>query len=328
MFQQKLTGLAVATTLALTAPASAEDVVVYSGNNTASVEAVMTVVADKMPDLDVSVVAGKTGGLLQRIQAEAGNAQADIFWSAGFATLGAYADVFQPFSSDVTAALPASMVGPDGLWAGTNTHVMVLMVNERQLRGLEAPTTWSDIFEPKWEGKLVMGDPEKSSSTYAQVYGLYQTFGQEGLNALAKVATNTNSTSQVYKSVAAGEFPVGITMEYAAHAYVDGGQDEIKLVYPTEGTYLSPEGMGMVAGAPHSDNAAKLMDLLASPDLQEAVFRATFRRPVSEAVDVTAIAGLPAMADIEIIEFDQLQAAKDRDEVLAAWRAAKDAAGN
>lgn len=328
MFNKTLTTALAAATLALSAPAQAEDVVVYSGNNTASVEAIMTAVGEAAPDLNVSVVAGKTGALLQRIQAEQGNAQADVFWSAGFATLGAYADVFAPYTSDVTAALPESMVGPDALWTGTNTHVMVLMVNERQLRGLEAPTTWSDIFDPKWEGKLVMGDPEKSSSTYAQVYGLYQTFGQEGLNALAKVATNTNSTSQVYKSVAAGEFPVGITMEYAAHAYVDGGQDEIKLVYPTEGTYLSPEGMGMVAGAPHSDNAAKLMDLLASPELQEAVFRATFRRPVSEAVDVTAIAGLPTMADIKINEFDQLQAAKDRDEVLAAWRSAKEAAGN
>lgn len=327
MFNKTLTSALAAATLALSAPAQAEDVVVYSGNNTASVEAIMTAVGDAAPDLNVSVVAGKTGGLLQRIQAEQGNAQADVFWSAGFATLGAYADVFSPYTSDVTAALPESMIGPDALWTGTNTHVMVLMVNERQLRDMEAPTTWSDIFDPKWEGKLVMGDPEKSSSTYAQVYGLYQTFGQEGLNALAKVATNTNSTSQVYKSVAAGEFPVGITMEYAAHAYVDGGQDEIKLVYPTEGTYLSPEGMGLVVGAPNADSAAKLMDLLASPDLQEAVFRATFRRPVSTDVDVTAIAGLPAMADIKVIAFDQLQAAKDRDTVLAAWRAAKEAAG-
>lgn len=327
MFNKTLTSALAAATLALSAPAQAKDVVVYSGNNTASVEAIMTAVGDAAPDLNVSVVAGKTGGLLQRIQAEQGNAQADVFWSAGFATLGAYADVFSPYTSDMTAALPESMIGPDALWTGTNTHVMVLMVNERQLRDMEAPTTWSDIFDPKWEGKLVMGDPEKSSSTYAQVYGLYQTFGQEGLNALAKVATNTNSTSQVYKSVAAGEFPVGITMEYAAHAYVDGGQDEIKLVYPTEGTYLSPEGMGLVVGAPNADSAAKLMDLLASPDLQEAVFRATFRRPVSTDVDVTAIAGLPAMADIKVIAFDQLQAAKDRDTVLAAWRAAKEAAG-
>ena len=315
-----------AVTLAMTGVVAAKDVVVYSGNNTASVEAVVNVAKEKMPDMNVSVVAGKTGGLLQRIQAESGNAQADIFWSAGFATLGAYSEVFQSYSSETTKALPESMIGPDSLWTGTNTHVMVLMVNERQLRNMEAPTTWSDIFDEKWKGKLVMGDPEKSSSTYAQVHGLYKTFGQEGLNALAKVATNTNSTSQVYKSVAAGEFPVGITMEYAAHAYVDGGQKEIKLVYPTEGTYLSPEGMGMVANAPNSEAAGKFMDLLASPELQEAVFRATFRRPVSTAVDVTAIAGLPAMSDIKVIEIDQLQASKDREEVLAAWRAAKEAA--
>ncbi len=50
------------------------------------------------------------------------------------------------------------MIGPDGIWTGTNTHVMVFMINERQLRGMEAPTTWSDIFDPKWAGKIVMGE--------------------------------------------------------------------------------------------------------------------------------------------------------------------------
>lgn len=326
MLTKTLAVATFATAALLVNAAVAQNVVIYSGNNTASVDAVVTAVSKKMPDLKVSVVGGKTGSLLQRIKAESQNPQSDVFWSAGFATLGAFSDSFQPHTSATTKALPASMIGPNGLWTGTNTHVMVLMVNERQLRGLPAPKTWSDVFDSKWKGKLVMGNPEKSSSTYAQVYGLYQTFGQKGLDALAKVVTNVNSTSQVYKSVAAGEFAVGITMEYAAHAYVDGGQKEIKLVYPTEGTYLSPEGMGMIKDAKNAAAAAKLMDLLASPELQEAVFRTTFRRPVSTKVDVTAIAGLPKMADIKIIELDQLKAAKDRNEVIAAWKKAKAAA--
>ncbi|MDJ0821755.1 MAG: extracellular solute-binding protein [Paracoccaceae bacterium] len=325
MTKATLLGLSFAAGFAFTA-VQAEPVTVYSSNNTASIDAVVSALADIAPDKDVDFVSGGTGALMQRIAAESENPQSDIFWSAGFATLGAYKDNFQSYSSEVTEKLPESMVGPDALWTGTNTHVMVLMINERQLRGMEAPTTWSDIFDHKWKGKLVMGDPEKSSSTYAQVYGLYQTFGQEGLNKLAAVATNTNSTGDVYKGVAAGEFPVGITMEYAAHAYVDGGQKEIKLVYPTEGTFLSPEGMGMVKNPVNPEGAAALMDMLASADLQEAVFRATFRRPVSPDVDVTAIAGLPAMSDIKIIEFDQLQASKDREMVIAAWRKAKEAA--
>lgn len=82
----------------------------------------------------------------------------------------------------------------------------------------------------------------------------------------------------------------------------------------------------MVKNAVNPEGAGQLMDMLASADLQEAVFRATFRRPVSPDVDVTAIAGLPAMSDIKIIEFDQLQASKDREMVIEAWRAAKAAA--
>ena len=33
---------------------------------------------------------------------------------------------------------------------------MVLMVNERQLKGLAAPKTWADLMKPEWKGKVVL----------------------------------------------------------------------------------------------------------------------------------------------------------------------------
>jgi iron(III) transport system substrate-binding protein len=298
----------------------AGDVVVYSSNNSATIDAVVGLVAKNAPDLKIDIVRGKTGALLKRIDAESANPRSDIFWSGGFATLGAFQNQFQAHTSTATGKLPASMLGPDNLWVGTNVHVMVLMVNERQLKGLPSPTTWTDLFDPKWKGKVIMGDPEKSSSTYAQLYGIYKMFGRGGMAKLAASVINTGSSSNVYKSVAAGEFPVGITMEYSAQAYVAGGQKEIKLVYPSEGTFLSPEGMAMVKGAKNKNKAKQLMDFLASPQVQKAVFVATYRRPAHEGVDVSAIAGLPRMKDLKVFDYDQIKAAKERADVIKIWK--------
>jgi iron(III) transport system substrate-binding protein len=41
---------------------------------------------------------------------------------------------------------------------------------------------------------------------------------------------------------------VGITIESSAYEFVVGGQKEIKLVYPSEGTYLGAEGMFIIKG--------------------------------------------------------------------------------
>ena len=84
----------------------------------------------------VQSVTGGTGTLLKRIQAESANPGGDIFWSGGFGTLSAFQGVMEPYVSPEAKAIDPKFVGPNNTYIGTNVHVMVLMVNERQLKGL------------------------------------------------------------------------------------------------------------------------------------------------------------------------------------------------
>lgn len=296
------------------------DVTLYASNNTAAVDALLGVVSRTAPDLNVQVVSASTGALLTRIKAEAANPQADVFWSAGYSTLDSYQDNFQPY--EAKTKLPENVTGGNGLWAGSNVHVMVLMINKRQLGDLPAPTSWSDILKPEWKGKFVFGDPVNSSSAYAQLFGLYKLFGSEGLEKLAQNAVVVGSSSSTYTAPAAGEYPLGITMEYSAQAYVAGGQREISLVYPSEGTFLSPEGLAIIKNAKNTASASRLLEIMTSKEAQEAVFKATFRRPANTEVDVNALSGLPNLNDIKVINIDPKEASAQRDEVIAIWQKA------
>jgi iron(III) transport system substrate-binding protein len=305
--------------LTLALPATAGEVVLYSSN---SVEAINTVVDEfnkTFPDIKVSPVRGSTGAMMQRIKAEAGSPKADIFWSGGFSSLGIYREYFAPYRSRETAATPAAFRGPNDLWLGTNAHVMVIMVNKRALKGDAMPRTWSDLAEPRWKGRLVIGDPEKTSSSFAILWGIAETLGKEPLKGIARNGTMVSTASQVYEGVAKGEFAVGFTMEYAAQEYVAGGQKDIQIVYPSEGTVIAPEGMALVKGSKNPEEARKFYDFLASKQAQEMLVQKFFRRPGREDIDMSRV-GLPQLGAIKVQPIDDAKSTAGQPAFIASWK--------
>lgn len=321
----KLKSLLKYTTVVLGAAASmayAQTVVLYSSNNTETIETALNVVRKKLPSLTVQQVTGGTGSLMKRIQAEAENPRGDVLWSGGFGTLGAYRDYLQPYKSPDLAAIAAEFRGPNDLWVGTNVHVMVIMVNERQLKGMPAPKTWSELMKPEWKGKFTITDPSKSATAYMLVYGLLKQFGREGLEKMAANAVITSSSGSTYRGVAAGEYPVGLTIEFAAQEYVAGGQKEIKLVYPTEGSYLAPEGMFIVKGAKNLEAAKTLYNGLLSKEAQQELLVKNFRRPTRTDIPVSTLTTLPDLKSIKIFPISQENASAEYEQLLALWNLA------
>ena len=302
--------------------AQAQTAVLYSSNNTETIEIALSVAKKKMPSLKVQQVTGGTGALMKRIQAEAKNPQGDILWSGGFGTLGAYKELMEPYKSPDLAAIPAEFRGPDNLWVGTNVHLMVIMVNEKQLKGLPAPKTWSDLMKPEWKGKFAITDPSKSATAYMLVYGLLKQFGREGLEKIAANAVVTSSSGTTYKGTATGEYPVGLTIEYAAQEYVAGGQKEIRLVYPSEGSYLAPEGMFIFKGAKNAEAAKAFYNILLSKETQEELLVKAFRRPTRTDIQVSKLTSLPDIKSIKIFPLSQEAASAEYEQLVSLWNLA------
>ena len=157
--------------------ASAQTVVLYSSNNPEVIANAVASAKKQHPSLTVKQVTGGTGTLMKRIQAEAANAGGDILWSGGVGTLAAFTDVMESYQSPEAKAIPKQFQEAKNRYIGTNVHVMVLMVNDKQLKGLAAPKTWSDLMKPEWKGKVVITDPSKSGTAFIQIYGLLKQFG-------------------------------------------------------------------------------------------------------------------------------------------------------
>jgi iron(III) transport system substrate-binding protein len=299
--------------------AIAGEVVLYSSNSVDAINAVSEEFNKKYPDIKISSVRGSTGAMMQRIKAEAGAPKADIFWSGGFSVLRLYQDYFLPYQSPETKSVQAGYKEGSGLWAGTNAHVMVIMVNKRALKGDPMPKTWSDLANPRWKDRLVVSDPEKTSSSLATLWGIEQSVGKEPLKGIAKNATIVSTASQVYDGVAKGEFAVGMTMEYAAQEYVAGGDKDIEIVYPSEGTFIAPEGMALVKNGPNPSDAKKFYDFLASKQAQEMLVKKFFRRPIRDDVDTTAV-GLPRSSALKATLTDDVKLSAQQPAFIASWK--------
>ena len=300
----------------------AQPVVLYSSNNPEAIGNAVAAAKKKVPSLQVKSVTGGTGTLMKRIQAEAANPGGDIFWSGGVGTLAAFPDLMEPYQSPEAKAIAPQFHDAKGRYIGVNVHVMVLMVNEKQLKGLAAPKTWSDLMKPEWKGKVTITDPSKSGTAFIQVYGLLKQFGREGLEKIAANAVVVQSSGQVYKSVAAGEYPVGITIESSAYEFVVGGQKEIKLVYPSEGTYLGAEGMFIVKGAKNPAAAKQFYDVLLSKPAQEMLLVENFRRPTRSDIAVSKLTSMPDLTTLKVFPLN-LQVANDEyEQLIAMWNLA------
>lgn len=298
--------------------AAAAEVVLYSSNPSELLDLVSQGFEAKT-GIKVSVVRMGTGEAMKRIAAEKDKPLCDVFWSGDAAVLENAKANFQSYKSPEAAALPEGNTEQEARWTASNAHVMIVMVNKSLVKDEEAPKTWQDLLDPKWKGKIVMANPEKSGSAYAQVYGIHKLYGLDGIKKLIANAKVLDSSSLIYKGVAAGEYPLGITMEYAAHRYVAGGDKNVGIIYPADGAFLAPEATGIVKNCPHPEEAKKFVDYLISKPVEDEIFAKFSRRPAR--LDAGEAEGLPALNKITILKsFDIMEANRLEKEILAKWK--------
>lgn len=296
--------------------------VVYTSNNQQAVQSITDVGRRRLANVRFNFVTGGSGVLLRRMEAEAARPQADIFWSSSANTLGAFRNLFESYRSPEATTIPPALAEPSNLWTASNLHVVTLMVNRNQLAGNPEPRVWSDILDPRWRRRMIIADPANSSTAYTILWGVRQMHGADGLRRLAANVVVTSAAATVLRAVAQGEYAIGLTFEANAYAYVAGGQREIKLVYPEDGTFTTPEFLVLAKNAPNGAVARTAFDHIISRDVQIALLENAFRRPTRSDIDVSRHADLPNIGSIRVFGLDEGVAAARRTEFLAEWTAA------
>ena len=301
--------------LAFAGLALAQDLVIYNAGSSELIDATVAAFNEQHPEIEVTVVSAGVGQHTTRIEAEADNPRGDIFFGASVESFEAIANMFEPYEAEHHDEYDPVFVHPENRYYGYSQPLQAFIVNTNLLPLDEAPASWSDLADPKYEGMIIMANPSLSGSAYAQLAQMLQLYDWDLVEDVVANTTFVSSSQLVFENVARGEIEIGITGEANIAMLIEEGWP-VAAVYPSEGTGLRFDAMGIIEGGPNPEAARTFMDWATGIENHE-IAAEFYRRSVR--ADAPAPAGLAPTSEVPTFPYDPDLAAANRDDNLAKF---------
>ena len=336
----KLT-LAAALLLAATAlPAMADDgvVTIYSADGlhdgTPSWFGNQFDAFTKATGIKVQYVEAGSSGVVDRLSKEKSNTQADVLVTLPPFMQKAAADgLLQAYTPAGADKIDAKDKDPGGLYQAMVNNYPNFIYNAELLK--TAPATYEDLLDPKFKQKVQYSTPGQAGDGTALMLQAFHAFGSKeaGLAYLKKLQVNnlgpSASTGKLTALVNKGELYVAngdMQMNMAQSA----DNPNIQIFFPTgpdgkKTAFPLPYYIGLVAGAPDTENGKKLIDFLLSEAAQKEISSVAKGLPVRSDVhpDDENFAKLHSMLEgVEIWAPDWNNVLKNLKEDVAAYNQA------
>lgn len=271
--------------------------------------------------IKVEFLTMSSGEVLTRLRAEKDHPMTDIW-------LGGGSDAFiqagkegltEKYISANAGKVEQAFRDKDGYWTGVSLVVVGFDVNTSRLadKKLQRPLSWADLTSPLYRNEILASNPNTSGTAYTTISGILQVMGEEkGWEFLDKIYGNipflTKSGSAPGQKTLAGEFSVGIAPD--PHILVLNNPDaSIVSIFPRDGVLTWPSPVALISGAKHPDNARKFIDWCLSEEGQRVLMAASPRVPTT---NVETIAGVPRLADLNLVNYDHVKWGAERERVI------------
>jgi len=228
----------------------------------------------KFPEVEFKWYQSGSENVAARINAElsAGGTLADLimtsdpFW---YVELKAAGHLLK-YRSPKAAELANRFKDGDGAFTIVRIPVVVMAYNSKAIPKGEVPSAFSDLLKPKWKGKVSMGSPLQSGTSFCAVAQLVRKHGWRYFEQLRKNdVLSAGGNSAVISRMETQERPVGIVLlENVLDAQRRGSP--VVPIYPTDGIILAPSPIAILAKTEHPELAKKIYDYFFENELQIA----------------------------------------------------------
>lgn len=228
---------------------------------------------EKETGIPTKLVENSTGPLFARIQAEKADPQWGLFWVDGqepFASLDEQSMLAKSLDVPKLTSLGEKLLPADRSFVPTGiTLACAVIYNSKEVSS--PPSTWQQLTESKYAGKVGMNDPAVSGPTYPCIAGVMNYLGSEAKgkqffeelkkNGL-KVSETNGNTLHLLET---GQISIGLiqsSAEIGAAEKVKG----LKVAFLPKETIL-PSNIGVDAKAPAvvREEAQKFINWVLSP---------------------------------------------------------------
>ena len=268
-----------------------ETLIVYSGRHY-DIEKAFALYEEET-GVNVEFLTGNDAALRERIAAEGADTEADAYITvdAGNLATAAADGLFQPLESKILQdAIPPELSDPDGFWYALTIRARTIVYNTDLLEESEVPTTYEELAEPEWQGRICLRD---STNVYQQslVASLIANHGEdEALRIVEGWADNAEILSNdvlILESLADGLCEVGITNHYyLARMLAEKPDMPVDLVWADQdgrGVHVNISGGGVTKYSKHPELARAFLEWLAT-DGQDVLVSANHEYPANPSV--------------------------------------------
>ena len=173
-----------------------------------------------------------------------------------------------PYESEYSADIDAAFKDPDNMFTGARMVLMGISYSTMTTSDEEAPYTFWDMADEKWNGQIVMSDPSNAGTTKACVYALVhnENYGWDFFEAVKKNGIELeSSTGNTMNKVAAGAYKLCIGVDYNTRNMAESGSP-IGFHNTTDVVCAVPCPIAIPQGCPNEELAKLLYDWLLSPE--------------------------------------------------------------
>lgn len=227
------------------------------------------------PEIDVEFFQGGTESVITKItgEIEAKSIQADLLMVADpsyYLTLQEKG-VLEKY--DFAERKNTTMKDTEGYWTGVRISNMIIAYNSDKVSDADAPKTWEDLLDPKWNGKVAIPNPLLSGSAFASVAAISEKYGWDYFTKLrANGAVVEKGNSAVQAKLLTGEYEVAMILEENILKIADAGEP-VKVVYPTDGTIVIPSPIAVFKDSKNMEASKKVMEWFLSKEGQKLIVK-------------------------------------------------------
>ncbi len=182
-------------------------------------------------------------------------------------------NVFARYVPPSSESFPAKYKEKDGLVTPWRVTPVGVLYNTESVKPADAPKSFDDLLQAKWQGKFAMPDPSRHSSTAQLLWNMEKLKGEGWLDFVKALAGQkphlVDSFAPIPTTIIRGETPLGITyVQYVA-------QQQGPIGYaPLEKYLADPSDLGLSAKAANPNAGKLFLEYMCSAEGQRRVAEA------------------------------------------------------
>jgi iron(III) transport system substrate-binding protein len=295
LFSTRTLAFAAFAATSLSFAATAAEVNIYTSREPGLIQPMLDAYTEKT-GTKVNAIFVKEG-LAERVKAEGENSPADLMIMVDIGNLNdlVEAGITQPIVSSVLdKEVPIHMRDKDHHWTTLTMRARVVYASKDRVK--DTAIKYEDLADPKWKGKVCIRSgkhPYNIALIAAHVAKHGEAKTEEWLNGIkVNLARKPGGGDRdVARDILGGICDIGVANSYYVGLMRNSEKPDdkawgeaINVLFPTfadgAGTHVNVSGAALAKHAPNKDEAVKLLEFLASPDIQKLYADKNYEYPI------------------------------------------------